>query len=128
MARTVFTSKWQGRASVQYDAPEMSPGGYLSGRLDARYRSRAPLVSTPFRDLSGNIADLENYAFTKAYWVVDGRIGWVDFPIGGAKASLSLFGQNLLNERYNPFGSPVLQLVTSYDRGRTYGVELGFSF
>ena len=52
----------------------------------------------------------------------------MDMPLGGAKASLSLFGQNLFNKRYNPFGSPVLQLVTSYERGRTYGVELGMSF
>lgn len=128
IARTTFASKWQGRASAQYDAPEMAMGGYVSARVDARYRSRAPLVSTPFYDLSGNLADLERYAYTRAYWLVDGRIGWMDMPLGGAKASLSLFGQNLFNKRYNPFGSPVLQLVTSYERGRTYGVELGMSF
>jgi len=128
IARTTFASKWQGRASAQYDAPEMAIGGYVSGRVDARYRSRAPLVSTPFYDLAGNLADLERYAYTRGYWLVDGRIGWMDMPLGGAKASLSLFGQNLFNKRYNPFGSPVLQLVTSYERGRTYGVELGMSF
>lgn len=128
IARTTFASKWQGRASAQYDAPEMAMGGYLSGRVDARYRSRAPLVSTPFYDLSGNVADLERYAHTSAYWLVDGRIGWMNMPLGGAKASLSLFGQNLFNKHYDPFGSPVLQLVASYERGRTYGVELGVTF
>lgn len=128
IARTVFTSKWQGRASAQYDSPDMAMGGHISARVDARYRSRAPLVSTPFFDLAGNVADLERYAFTRSYWLVDGRIGWMDMPLGRAKASLSLFGQNLFNQQYNPFGSPVLQLVTSYERGRTYGVELGVSF
>jgi iron complex outermembrane receptor protein len=128
VARTTYASKWQGRASAQYDSEDLGMGGHLSARVDARYRSKAPLVSTPPRDLSGNIAILENYAFTKAYWLVDGRIGWVDMPLGGGKVSLSAFGQNLFNEHYNPFGAPVLQLVTSYERGRTYGVELGFNF
>jgi iron complex outermembrane recepter protein len=128
VARTTYASKWQGRASAQYDSEDLGMGGRLSARVDARYRSKAPLVSTPFRDLSGNIANLENYAFTKAYWLVDGRIGLVDMPIGGGKVSLSAFVQNLFNEHYNPFGAPVLQLVTSYERGRTYGVELGFNF
>ena len=128
IARTTFASKWQGRASVQYDSPDMNMGGHISARVDGRYRSRAPLVSTPFFDLAGNSADLNRYAYTKAYWLVDGRIGWVDMPLGGTKASLSLFGQNLFNEHYNPFGSPVLQLIASYERGRTYGVELGMSF
>ena len=128
VARTTYASKWQGRASAQYDSEDLGMGGHLSARVDARYRSKAPLVSTPFRDLSGNIATLENYAFTKAYWLVDGRIGLMDMPVGGGKVSLSAFGQNLFNEHYNPFGAPVLQLVTSYERGRTYGVELGFNF
>ena len=128
VARTTYSSKWQGRASAQYDMSDMTMGGHISGRVDARYRSRAPLVSAPFYDLSGNVADLERYAFTKSYWLVDGRIGWMDMPIGGGKASLSLFGQNLFNQHYNPFGAPVLHLVTSYERGRTYGVELGLSF
>ncbi|WP_176594644.1 TonB-dependent receptor [Sphingobium sp. EM0848] len=128
VARTTFASKWQGRASVQYDAPDMTMGGHLSGRIDGRYRSRLPLVSTPFYDMQGNLAPLNQYAYQKGFWVVDGRIGWVDMPLGGTKASLSLFGQNLLNKHYTAFGSPVLQLVATYDRGRTYGVELGFAF
>jgi len=128
VARTPYASKWQGRASVQYDAPEMDFGGYLSGRVDARYRSKVPLVSTPIYDLSGALSDLEDQAFQKGYWLVDGRLGWVDIPLGGTKASLSLFGQNLFNKKYVSFGATVLQLVAGYERGRTYGVELGVAF
>ena len=128
IARTPYTSKWQGRASMQYDSPELASGGFISGRLDGRYRSRMPILSTPIYDMSHNLSDLENHAFQKGYWLVDGRIGWMNIPLGGTKASLSVFGQNLLNKDYVSFGASVLQLVATYDRKRTYGVELGLSF
>ncbi len=128
IARTPYASKWQGRASMQYDSPELASGGFISGRLDGRYRSRLPLVSTPIYDMSRTLSPLEDHAFQKGYWLVDGRIGWMNIPLGGTKASLSVFGQNLLNKDYVSFGATVLQLVATYDRKRTYGVELGLSF
>ncbi len=128
IARTPYASKWQGRASAQYDTPEMEFGGYFSGRVDARYRSKMPLLSTPIYDLTGAVSDLEDHAFQKGFWLVDGRFGLVNVPVGGAKASLSIFGQNLFNKRYVLFGASVLQLVAGYERGRTYGVELGVAF
>ncbi|WP_380871395.1 TonB-dependent receptor [Sphingomonas sp. DBB INV C78] len=128
IARTTYASKWTGRLSGQYDAPEFSGGGNLFGRVEGRYKSKAPLVSTPIVDLTGAISPLEDNAFTKAYWLVDGRLGVANLPIGGVEASISVYGQNLFDVDYNPFGAPVLQLVTTYERGRTYGIELGMKF
>jgi len=128
VAGTTYASKWTGRISAQYDAPEFSMGGHAFARLEGRYKSKAPLVATPYVDADGNPVPLEAYRYTPSYWLVDGRIGVADLPLGGVEASISLFGQNLLDEDYNPFGAPVSMLVTSYERGRTYGVELGVRF
>ncbi|ARS28873.1 TonB-dependent receptor [Sphingomonas sp. KC8] len=127
-ARTTYSSKWTGRISGQYDTPEFGGGGNGFARLEGRYKSKAPLVSTPIRDLTGTISSLEDHAFTKAYWLVDGRIGVANIPLGGVETSISLFGQNLFDVDYNPFGAPVLSLTTTFERGRTYGIEAGIRF
>lgn len=127
IARTPYVSRWTGRASVQYDAPAFSSGSHLFGRIEGRYRSGYFLTSTPLRNLA-NQEVLENFNKQPGYWLVDGRLGIVDLSIGGSKASLSAFGANLLNKHYVAFGAPVLSLVGTYERGRTYGVELGVSF
>jgi iron complex outermembrane receptor protein len=128
IARTPYVSKWTGRASLQYDAPEFSNSSHLFGRIEGRYRSGYFLTSTPFRNILTNQIALEESNRRPGYWLVDGRIGLADMNIGGAKASLSAFGQNLLNKQYVAFGAPVLSLSGTYERGRTYGVELGFNF
>jgi len=122
-----YVSKWTGRIGAQYSAPEFSNGSFISARIDASYKSGYRLVAQPYVPAPYN-PDINDNNQRPGYWLVDGRIGLMDFPIGGAKASLSAFGQNLLNEKYVSFGAPVLFLSGSYERGRTYGVELGFNF
>jgi len=127
IARTTYNSKWTGRASVQYDAPEFANGSHLQGRIEGRYRSGYYLTSTPLQNLAGqDVLEAQNYQ--GGFWLVDGRVGLVDLDIGGTKASLSAFGQNLLDKQQIAFGAPVLSLVGTYERGRTYGVELGVAF
>jgi len=115
------------RASAQYDAPEFSNGSHLQARVEGRYRSSYYLTSTPFRNLTGQVV-LENENKQPGYWLVDGRVGLMNVPVGSSSFSVSAFGQNLLDKQYVSFGAPVLSLVGTYDRGRTYGVELGFAF
>jgi iron complex outermembrane receptor protein len=128
IARTPYVSKWTGRASVQYDAPDFSNGSHVFGRVEGRYRSSYFLTSTPLKNVLTGQTVLEEFNHRPGYWLVDGRLGVADMMIGGAKASLSAFGQNLLNKQYVAFGAPVLSLVGTYERGRTYGVELGVAF
>ena len=71
---------------------------------------------------------LEDRNKQPAYWLVNGRLGVADVPVGGARLSLSVFGDNIFNKRYISFGAPVLLFTGSYERGRTYGVELGVNF
>ncbi len=127
VARTTYNSKWTARASAQYDAPEFSNGSHLQARVEGRYRSSYYLTSTPFRNLTGQVV-LENENKQPGYWLVDGRVGLMNVPVGSSSFSVSAFGQNLFDKQYISFGAPVLSLVGTYDRGRTYGVELGFAF
>lgn len=121
--RPAYFSKWTSRGSVQFDFPEFSSGGNVFARLDARWRSDSKLVATRIAD-----PRMEALGTTKAYWLVDGRLGLTSFPIGGTTARASLYGQNLLNKRYYSWGAPVIGLAAVYDRGRTYGLDLSFDF
>jgi iron complex outermembrane receptor protein len=128
IARQPYQSKWTARASAQYDAPAFSNGSHIQGRLEGRYRSSYYLTATPFVDITTGQNALESVNKRPGYWMLDGRFGLIDFPLGGTKASLSAFGDNILNRRVIAFGAPVLSLTGSYERGRTYGLELGFAF
>jgi len=123
VARPAYFSKWTTRASAQYDTQEFADGGHFFARLDARWRSSSKIVSTPIAD-----AVMEARATTKPYWLVDGRAGIANFPVGGVPIGLSIYGQNLFDNDYYSFGAPVTGLSGIYDRGRTYGIELSMTF
>lgn len=127
-ARTPYNSKWTGRLAAQYDAPEFENGAHLQGRVEARYRSGYFLTATPFVNILTGQNALENFNRQPGYWLLDSRVGLADLPLAGGRASLSVFGQNLLDKQYVAFGAPVLSLVGTYERGRTYGVELSIAF
>lgn len=127
-ARPTYFSNWTGRVAGVYNSPDiMASGGHITALLEGRYRSAFNLTSTPLRNLAGQDV-LEDQNRRPGYWLVNGRLGLADLSLGGAKASISVFGDNLLDERYISFGAPVLLFTGTYDRGRTYGLELGFSF
>lgn len=126
-ARTTYNSRWTGRAAAQYDAPEFSNGARLQGRVEGRYRSAYYLTSTPLVNLAGQeVFEASNRR--PGFWLLDARAGLVDLPLGGSRVSFSVFGQNLLDKQPASFGAPVLSLTGSFDRGRTYGVEVGYAF
>jgi iron complex outermembrane recepter protein len=126
-ARTTYTSKWTGRAAAQYDAPEFANGAHLQARIEGRYRSSYYLTSTPLRNLAGQVV-FEELNKQPGFWLVDARAGLVDFALGGSKVSISAFGQNIFDKKVVSFGAPALSLTGSYERGRLYGVEVGYSF
>jgi iron complex outermembrane receptor protein len=127
-ARPTYFSNWTGRAAATYNSPDLTnQGGHVTALLEARYRSAYFLTSTPLRNLAGQVV-LEDQNRQPAYWLVNGRLGLADMPLGGSRLSIAAFGDNLFDKRYISFGAPVLLFTGSYERGRTYGVEVGFSF
>lgn len=128
-ARPTYFSKWTGRAAAVYNSPDFgNDGGHVTALVEGRYRSSYYLTSTPLRNILTGQPALEDLNRQPGYWLVNGRLGVADVPLGGARMSLSVFGDNLFNERYVGFGAPVLLFTGNYERGRTYGVELGVSF
>lgn len=128
IARPTYFSKWTGRAAGQYNSPEIAGGGHVTALLEGRYRSSYYLTSTPLMNIVTGQPALEDRNRQPGYWLVNGRVGLVDMPIGGAKVGLSVYGDNILDKRYIAFGAPVLLFTGAFDRGRTYGLELGVSF
>lgn len=128
VARVSYTPDWTGRIYAQYDAPEFSNGSNLFAHVEAKYTGSAKLVAVPITDTTGAVAPLEQMSHMHSHWLVNGRIGLANLQIGQGTASLSLYGQNLFNERYVPFGASVMYLTGSYGFSRTYGVELSFDF
>jgi iron complex outermembrane receptor protein len=129
IARPVYTSKWTAHLTASYTAPDLPIGGHAYGRIDASYKSRQYLTVTPIQQPgTGLDAPIEAFNQAPAYWLLDARIGVEAIPVAGTRIDISLYGQNLTDNRSVDFGAPVSQLVASYQRGRLWGVELGFSF
>ncbi|MBB4614060.1 iron complex outermembrane receptor protein [Novosphingobium taihuense] len=128
-ARPTYFSKWTGRAAATYNSPDFtSNGGHVSALIEGRYRSTYYLTSTPLRNILTGQPVLEDRNRQPGYWLVNGRLGVAEIGLGGARVSLSVFGDNIFDKRYIAFGAPVLLFTGTYERGRTYGVELGVNF
>ena len=128
IARPPFVSKYTGRASIGYRAPDFSNGSHGIFRLDVSYRSKLRLGPLAVLNRDGSVAAVNDYNVAKGFWLVDGRIGVADLLLGGHKAALSVFGANLLDKTYTTYGVNAAQLVRGSERGRTYGLELGFEW
>lgn len=128
IARPPYTSKWTGRASVGYRGGDFGSGAHPIARLDVNYRSKVQLGPLAVLDVDGERAPVDRFNTASGYWLVDGRLGVAGVPVGSGTIGISLFGANLLDERYTAYGVNVAQLVRGFERGRTYGVELAFDF
>jgi iron complex outermembrane receptor protein len=129
VARPTYFSNWTGRVAATYNSADLTSGGpHVSALVEARYRSAYYLTSTPEVNIATGQNALEDVNHQPGYWLVNGRLGLADLSLGGAKVSISAFGDNLFDKRYISFGAPVLLLTGMYDRGRTYGIELGVRF
>lgn len=124
IVRPIYSPKWSVRLYGQYDVPAFSNGWNLYGRVDARWRSRAEVTALP----TGN-PTVDDAAITPAHWIVDARAGIANIDIGGAKATLSAWAQNLLDkDDVFLFGPTAINQVATFVPGRTYGVDLSFNF
>lgn len=89
----------------------------LFAHVGYNYKSKTVLVFIP-------------YAETTDQNLVDARIGY-RFGIGGARAKVSVWGQNLLDDKYivDKIGFGALAYdVVQYGTPRTYGISLGVDF
>lgn len=125
IVKPIQQPKWSSRLSAQYDFPGvMSGDAHPFARLDARWRSKSNLVAFS----SGDPA-LDALSITPAHWIVDGRVGIADIAVGGAKAGLSFWVQNLFDkDDISLFAPEVIVRTAQYRQGRVMGVDLNFQF
>lgn len=137
--------------SAQYDAPKFGNGSYISARVDGDYRgtyySAGALLSTsqladPSFPLPSYVWQGAGYSSEQAYFddvfkashlgdyaLINARLSLVDIPVGSARVRASAYVNNIFNEDAPLFGSNNgIFLMASFERPRTYGVEMSFSF
>jgi iron complex outermembrane receptor protein len=137
--------------SSQYDFPAFSNRSHFLILFDGDYRSRyfaqnvnydtsngfiatAPIPANLYQALG--YASQEDYlaAVFKAsqaggYWLLNARLALVDLSIGKTVGRISAFVRNLADERDLSYASLSGATVDgTYERPRTYGIELNFDF
>jgi iron complex outermembrane receptor protein len=124
--------KWTGQLSAQYEDGELARGGRLVLRLDANYRGKTNLAYTR---IGGNPAAIAATT-TDNTWIVNGRaaIADIDIDIGGGKGEVALWARNLFDDRSLAnvsslnLGALGSIFPASYERARTYGVDVTVDF
>lgn len=119
-----YRPEWTVNNAVQYDTPSIDAlgGGHVSVRVDANFQSEMlgaadaapayiPLVKVP---------GIVN---------VNGRIALSNIDLAGHRAEISLWGKNLTdNDQISMTSSFGFMFPATYQRARTYGVDLKFDW
>jgi iron complex outermembrane receptor protein len=115
--------KWTMNLSAQYETTPVYGDAYLSFRADLAYRSKFEGTSRDLSPVLTNLADVD------ATWLLNGRIALSELAVAGHKAEISLWGRNLTNNKNVtfPVATPFLYSAT-WERARTYGVDVNFEF
>ncbi|MCW6534839.1 TonB-dependent receptor [Sphingomonas lycopersici] len=124
IVRANYIPKWNVRLSGQYDFPEFGGGGNMYFRMDGRWQSKAYPGALPT-----GVPALDALAVTRPYWIVDGRFGLVNLPMGGVKLGASLWVKNLLDKNdVFVFGPQVINQTAEFLVGRTFGADVTVKF
>ncbi|WP_336951277.1 TonB-dependent receptor [Sphingobium aromaticivastans] len=120
--RQSLAPKYTFSHSGQYDLPAFSNGSFVSLRYDVNFKDNRFSDPVP-TSTTNNITQLNSRVDVGA------RIALNDIPIGGTKARISLWGQNITDndelEFARDLGGPVIGV---FQVPRTYGVDFGFIF
>jgi iron complex outermembrane receptor protein len=114
---------WTGHGAVQYETTEMAWGGRISARVDALYRGKF------FSSFSATSPAMLDAISQPAQVILNARLALTEVPIGPVKAQLAFWGRNLTDN--GAVGAQAFYgyvLGNSYERARTYGVDLTVDF
>lgn len=124
--------KWSGNFNVQMKPQGLLDFAQLAFRLDANFKSKTLLWSdiTPGNGPTAQVDPAYLKGMQAPFqWIVNGRIALENFSIGGGSAELALWGRNLFDNREmvqaTGFG---VSIPVLYERARTYGIDLNFTF
>jgi iron complex outermembrane receptor protein len=123
-ARQSQAPKYTASVSGQYDLPKFDNGSYVSLRMDGFFKDKRnsdPIVSSATANLTRLPSRFD----------INGRAGLLEIPFAGTTASVSVWVQNLTNNKKLEFardlGSP-LAVIGVFQVPRTYGLDFGVRF
>jgi iron complex outermembrane receptor protein len=130
--------KWTLALSGQYTSDPIWNDVKLTARVDGNWKSKSNGVATiPLGALNGGSAVFtpSELAIFKAaqridaYWLVNGRVALTGFRIGGADATVALWGRNILNNKSVSYSPSLVTVITAnYEAARTFGLDLDVNF
>ena len=122
-------AKWVGQVYGQYQSQPIFDGATMLFRIDANYQGKYRNISNPNFAQDGEAA-FAPYEFTKARWILNGRLALRDMKVGAVSAEVGVWVRNLTNNRdalYTlQFGDFLIN--SSYQPARTFGLDLNFKF
>jgi iron complex outermembrane receptor protein len=130
----VYTPPNAASGYIDYATPSFGETTFRA-HLDANYADEQYAFQTEFADVSPTGKLVKNVAAkTDSSFIVNGSVGLFDINMagGGAKASLSLWARNLLNEdhiyRISAANRGTIGDYANFNPPRTYGVELRVNY
>ena len=115
--------KWTGNAAVQYDMPAGFADARLVMRTDVNYQSKTLLAYNP------STPELKVNTVTPNIWILNARVALADLELAGKHAEIALWGRNLTdNRQFNELDQGVFIYYGRYQRARTYGIDVNFTF
>lgn len=130
--------KWSATMSAQYETEDVYAGGHMVFRMDANYRSKTYLgyytlpVDRP--NPAAVSAAAVNAVTTDNSWIVNGRVALAGMDVQGGKAQVALWARNIFDNK-DLANVSSLNLTGigsiypgSYERARTFGVDVIFDF
>ncbi|ABP64584.1 TonB-dependent receptor, plug (plasmid) [Novosphingobium aromaticivorans DSM 12444] len=107
---------------AQYDSPAFANGSYVSLRLDGFFKDKR--LSDPI----SNAATLQLTTLPSRF-DINARFSLMEIPLGGSKANVAVWAQNLTNNRKLDFARNLTtNVIGVFQVPRTWGVDVGFAF
>ena len=114
--------KWTANVGAQYESEPLFGDTTLMARIDGAWRSKVKTLGQLVLT-----SDYDSIRYSKAGWNLNSRIALQNIDLAGSKVDIALWGRNLTN-----IGRPMFPIYfsfagsTTYERARTYGVDLVF--
>lgn len=107
---------------AQYDSPHFANDSFVQFRVDGFFKDKR--LSDPV--VSSSTASLTTLP---SHFDINARLSLIDLPIGGTKARISAWVQNLTNNLELEFARNLsTSVIGTFQVPRTFGLDLGFEF
>lgn len=117
-------AKWTSTLSAQYETDPLFSDTTVMARVDASWRSKIQTLSQ-----TNLLPDYDAFLVSDDLWLINGRVALRHLNLAGADVELAGWVRNLTDA-----GNPTFPIYytfsgsATYERARTYGLDLSFEF